>query len=194
MIEWSWALYILSFLPCFLFTVYKRESQDQLSWKRPVRSNPASGQTPLCQLDHGSKCHIQPFLKTVRDSDSATSLGSPLQYLITLPVKKFFLKATNLKVYGVFIIISSRIQFRWVWHILSISSSVPILIFVLVNTCNSKEKLSILQRRVDNQFFKGRVDTGSISFLSCVSTQIVWLFSKADCETDLLTLPSLFFI
>lgn len=43
-------------------------------------------------------------------------------------------------------------------------------------------------------FFKGSVDTGSISFLSCVSMQIVWLFSKADYETDLLTLPSLFLI
>lgn len=65
---------------------------------------------------------------------------------------------------------------------------------MLVNTCDSQEKLNILQRRVDKQFFKGSVDTGSISFLSSVSVQVVWLFSKADCEADLLTPPSLFFI
>lgn len=31
-------------------------------WKKPPRSSPAFGQTPLCQQNWGSKCHIQLFL------------------------------------------------------------------------------------------------------------------------------------
>lgn len=37
-----------------------RITQNQPGWKRPLRSaRPTHGQTPPCQPDHGTQCHIQ---------------------------------------------------------------------------------------------------------------------------------------
>lgn len=42
--------------------LYSQNSRNQLGWKRFLRLwSPACGPTPPCQLDHGTKCHIQSF-------------------------------------------------------------------------------------------------------------------------------------
>lgn len=37
--------------------------------------------TPSCQINHSTTCHIQLFLELSRDTESTTSLSSPIKYL-----------------------------------------------------------------------------------------------------------------
>ena len=76
-----------------LFRIIESWNHRIIGWIRPLRSlSPTMCPTPPCLLNHIPKCHIYKFfLKTSRDGDSTTSLGSLFQCLATLSVNKFLL-------------------------------------------------------------------------------------------------------
>lgn len=73
-------------------------NHSSCGWKTPLRSSrPTCDRTPRCQLDQRTECHASFYLNISRLGDSNTSLGSPLQYLITFSGKKFFLILPNVQ-------------------------------------------------------------------------------------------------
>ena len=74
--------------------MFNTESQNHLGWNIPLRSSSPTFNLalPSPPLNHVHKHTIYTFfLKTSREGDSTTSLGSLFQYLTSLSVKNFLL-------------------------------------------------------------------------------------------------------